>query len=225
MTHLEEIERVGFAVLGTAVPAELLGATVDEFNRIEGRAGTRCALDRPSIAALAAFEGLTIHARRIVGPTATCVRAILFAKGPGANWKVRWHQDTVVSVPRRFDAPGWTAWSVKEGQVCVRPPVEVLERRLILRVDVDGSGPHNGGLRLVPGSHRHGVLDVEASRALRAAGATLTPEVPAGGALVMRPLLLHASAVSENDAPRRIVHLEFAPEEDQGPPSSDLDAR
>ncbi len=36
--------------------------------------------------------------------------------------------------------------------------------------------------------------------------------VPAGGAVVMRPLLLHASASGTGEGHRRVIHLEYAAE-------------
>ena len=36
--------------------------------------------------------------------------------------------------------------------------------------------------------------------------------VPAGGAVIMRPLLLHASASATGTARRRVIHLEYAAE-------------
>lgn len=205
----------GAAVVSGLVATEVREAAAREFDGLGARAGTRCALHRPAIAALAGAARVQELARAIVGPSAACERAILFAKGPEANWKVRWHQDTVIAVSRRFEEPGWGSWSVKEGQICVRAPARVLERRLAIRVDLDGSGVHNGGLRVIPGSHRFGVLEPAAARRLRDEMEEITPVVPAGGALVMRPLLLHASHVSESGAQRRVVHLEFGPAEDR----------
>lgn len=37
--------------------------------------------------------------------------------------------------------------------------------------------------------------------------------VPAGGVMLMRPLLLHASHRSTSARPRRVVHLEFSAQE------------
>jgi hypothetical protein len=39
---------------------------------------------------------------------------------------------------------------------------------------------------------------------------SVTCTVPRGGALVMRPLLLHASSASAITKSRRVIHLEFA---------------
>ena len=37
--------------------------------------------------------------------------------------------------------------------------------------------------------------------------------VPAGGAVMMRPLILHASAAATGDGHRRVIHIEYAAEE------------
>ncbi|WP_162549742.1 phytanoyl-CoA dioxygenase family protein [Hymenobacter nivis] len=37
--------------------------------------------------------------------------------------------------------------------------------------------------------------------------------MPAGGAMLMKPLLLHASSRSTSDRPRRVIHLEFSAQE------------
>lgn len=34
--------------------------------------------------------------------------------------------------------------------------------------------------------------------------------VPRGGVLVMRPLIVHASSKSQSEAPRRVLHIEYA---------------
>lgn len=135
----------------------------------------------------------------------------MFDKTPQTNWLVAWHQDRVVPVQQRVDVAGYRAWSQKDGQWFVEPPRAVLENLLAVRLDLDGSGERSGGLRVVPGSHRDGVLTPAAIAARAAAGPVVLPAVAAGGALCLRPLLLHASSRAVAAPHRRIVHLEFAP--------------
>ena len=40
--------------------------------------------------------------------------------------------------------------------------------------------------------------------------------VPAGGVVVMRPLIVHASSKAESDLPRRVLHIEYARSLDLG---------
>jgi ectoine hydroxylase-related dioxygenase (phytanoyl-CoA dioxygenase family) len=69
--------------------------------------------------------------------------------------------------------------------------------------------PDRRALQVIPGSHRYGRLDADRIAALK----TATPEVlcapAAGDALLMRPLLLHASSKSMSGRRRRILHIEY----------------
>lgn len=135
-------------------------------------------------------------------------KAIYFDKPAGSNWLVAWHQDLMINVDRRVDAPGFGPWTSKVEGISVQPPVAILENIVTIRIHLDDCDATNGALKLVPGSHRRGVVPA-------AAVAPLTPNpttcvVRAGGAMLMKPLLLHASNRSTGARPRRVIHLEFA---------------
>ena len=80
---------------------------------------------------------------------------------------------------------------------------------LAIRLHVDESGIDNGPLRVIAGSHRKGRLSAEQIANWNKELA-VTCTVPKGGALVMRPLLLHASSSCVVPKSRRVIHLEFA---------------
>ncbi|MBH8557188.1 phytanoyl-CoA dioxygenase family protein [Hymenobacter negativus] len=136
------------------------------------------------------------------------VKAIYFDKPAGSNWLVAWHQDLMINVDQRIDLPGFGPWTSKAEGVSVQPPVAVLENMVTLRIHLDDCNATNGALKVVPGSHRHGVVPA-------AAIVGYTPNatvcaVPAGGGMLMKPLVLHASNRSTSNRPRRVIHLEFA---------------
>ncbi len=138
-------------------------------------------------------------------------KAIYFDKPAGSNWLVAWHQDLMINVEHRAEQPGFGPWTAKAGWVAVQPPVAVLENTVTLRLHLDDCDATNGALKVVPSSHRQGVVPAEAI-----ARQTPTPfvcAVPAGGAMLMKPLLLHASSRSTSARPRRVIHLEFSAEE------------
>lgn len=205
----------GYLVASDVLPAELRASLLAIFAAEAGdRAGVRNGLDHGAVRALACSPSVRAVIEPVLGPEAFAVRATLFDKHAAANWVVAWHQDRVVPVQQRVDHAGYGPWSDKgEDGVFVEPPVEVLQSLLAVRIDVDGSGPTNGGLRVVPGSHRDGVLSRERIVALVNARPAATPDVPPGGALVLRPLLLHGSLRATGACHRRIVHLEIAPRE------------
>lgn len=100
----------------------------------------------------------------------------------------------------------------RAGVLHVQPPAEVMGGILASRLHLDESGLDNGPLRLVAGSHRKGRLSAE-QVADWEKGSSVTCCVPKGGALVMRPLVLHASSMCTIPAARRVIHLEFAADE------------
>lgn len=167
----------------------------------EAAAEARFVLDHPRVRSIV---------EAIVGPNAHAVRAILFDKNPQANWSVTWHQDTTIAVRERRDVPGFGPWSVKAGVVHVRPPSDVLERMVTLRLHLDECDETNGALEVMPGSHRLGLIDDGAIDAALDRSRAVCCPVPAGGALVMRPLLLHASSPAKSPRHRRVLHIEFA---------------
>lgn len=147
----------------------------------------------------------------LTGEATLPVRAIFFDKVPGANWHVGWHQDRAIAVTERKELPGWGPWSVKAGVVHVLPPAAILERIVTVRLHLDHCDETNGPLRVLPGSHTHGILTSTQIAQMRAERAEAVCTVGLGGALVMVPLLLHASSAAQSPGHRRVLHLEFAP--------------
>ena len=117
----------------------------------------------------------------------------------------------MINVASRAEAPGYGPWTAKAGWVAVQPPAAVLENTVTIRVHLDDCDATNGALKVVPGSHRQGVVPAEtiASHTV----AAITCAVPASGAMLMKPLLLHASSRTTSARPRRVIHLEFSAEE------------
>ena len=177
---------------------------------LDGRAGVRHLALHPSVAALARDPRLLGLASAALGRPATPYRATLIAKRREANWLITWHQDTALPMAARFEAPGWGPWSTKRGVLYAHAPAWALERVIALRVYLDDSNGSNGPLRVVPGSHRAGVLSDDAVLAAAHAGTAVACLVPRGGVLAMSPLLLHASSKATDPAPRRVLHLEYA---------------
>jgi len=208
---VQELDEHGWFVREDVVGEGLAAELASVFATFDGRAGTRDGLGFDAVRRLVASASVRAIVEPILGRAAFALRATLFDKTPTANWVVAWHQDRIVPVAARTDEPGFGPWSCKRGVVHVEPPVAVLEQLLAVRVDLDGSGPDTGGLRVLPGTHRDGVLGPAAIAASRDRVAAVAPTIPPHGALVMRPLLLHASSRATAPRHRRIVHVEFAP--------------
>ena len=184
-------------------------AALDGRLDTRSRAGARHVLALPEIRALADDPRLISMAARFVGP-AQPFRATLFDKSASANWLVAWHQDTALPMRAQADAAGWGPWSIKAGIVHAHAPASALARVVALRVSLDPSTEANGPLRVLPGTHVHGLLDGAAVERLGLEVAPVSCTVGAGGVVAMRPLLLHASSKSTSDARRRVLHIEYA---------------
>jgi ectoine hydroxylase-related dioxygenase (phytanoyl-CoA dioxygenase family) len=178
--------------------------------RDRSRAGVRHLMGHPPVAELAGDPRLLAFARSALGTSAVPYRATLFDKSPGSNWLVVWHQDTALPIRVRHEAPGWGPWSVKAGILYAHAPATALERVVALRVHLNDSLSDNGPLRVLPGSHTMGVLSDAEIRSAVDAGQPRECVVGRGGVVMMRPLLVHASSKSMVDAPRRVLHIEYA---------------
>ena len=155
-------------------------------------------------------------ARNILGESAFPFRATLFDKSPGANWLIAWHQDSALPLQEKHATPGWGPWSVKEGIVYAHAPAGPLEQVAALRLHVDDCTPDNGPLRVLPGTHRLGVLSDDEVERKAADEPAVECTIPRGGVLAMRPLLIHASSKSASFMSRRVVHIEYAASIDLG---------
>lgn len=146
----------------------------------------------------------------ILGPGGFLIRSTLFDKTDGANWGVFWHQDLSIAVEQRHEVNGFHSWTRKAGVHCVQPPTETMEQILTVRLHLDDCYAENGALKVLPGSHRTKQLTSDEIVHQAASGGETICEVPAGGAVLMRPMLLHASSPMERPGHRRVIHFEFA---------------
>lgn len=145
-----------------------------------------------------------------VAPGLIAVRAILFDKNESANWTVPWHQDRSIAVRERIDLPGFGPWSTKTGVVHVQPPLDILRQMLTVRFHLDPCGRDNGPLRVIAGTHNC-ILDQNEVEAAVASSDQTACTTGAGGLVMMRPLILHASSPAIHPAHRRVIHIEFGP--------------
>jgi ectoine hydroxylase-related dioxygenase (phytanoyl-CoA dioxygenase family) len=207
--QLRELDKDGYAILRECLSPQSCNALANNF--AADCYGQRELLTLESIRTLAASPEILSLASAALGQPAFAVSGTFFNKIPAANWKVPWHQDRLIKVARRFEADSWGPWSTKEGVVHVQPPASVISRVLAIRLHLDECPADNGALRVIPGSHKFGFLNAEEAAKLTNRNETVC-EIPMGGALLMRPLLLHCSSPSKSAKARRVIHLEYASE-------------
>ncbi len=163
-----------------------------------------------SIRDLANSEQLRTQAREYLSGAANLVRAILFNKTTENNWLVTWHQDRTIAVSDKFEKNQWGPWSVKDGIHHVQPPVDVLNKMVTFRIHLDDTSQENGCLKILPKSHKLGILDHSSIQDYVQNHNPVICEAPAGSTLVMRPHILHSSSKAPNPSQRRVLHLEYS---------------
>lgn len=201
----------GFEIL----PSVLTQAEIDALRSALGR--TKASPGRRNLAREVSDVATLATSRKILGllrergrMAPIPVRSIFFDKTPESNWLVPWHQDLSIAVKERIDYPGYGPWSMKDGVPHVQPPAEILEAMVTIRLHLDDCDESNGALRVIPGSHRLGRLNAAHIAELRLQEKEVACSVRTGDALLMHPLLLHASTEALAPAHRRVIHLEYA---------------
>lgn len=173
--------------------------------------GTRRLLEQPWCSALASLIKQHSLLSQVMPADAVAVQCTLFSKSDETNWSVSAHQDLSIPVAFHVNTPLCGGWCRKEGYLFTQPPADVLSNLIAVRLHIDECGTGAGPLRVLPGSH----LDGRLTSLKLSASSDRIPEkiciVPRGGALIIRPLLVHASSKAVASLNRRVLHFLFGP--------------
>jgi hypothetical protein len=134
-------------------------------------------------------------------------KAIYFDKPSESNWFVAYHQDLSISVDKKADLENYVNWTFKKGQNGVQPPIKILQDTITIRIHLDKTDKNNGALKVIPKSHLNGIVRADSKH--WSIKNEFICEVEKGGAMLMKPLTLHASNRTTNGKKRRVIHLEF----------------
>ncbi len=209
---VQQFYSTGYAVVADVLPPDDVTAIVRQIAGLTDESpGTRTLLELPWCVRVAKRLCTDSRVQCLLPAAAQLVQCTLFVKTQTNNWRVSLHQDLSIPVAERVECAGYGGWSQKEAQIFVQPPVSVLEEIVAVRLHLDDCDGGNGALKVVPGSHRLGRLNSDNALRERKARGEITVSVPAGSAMLMRPLLLHASSKAATDSPRRVLHYVFAP--------------
>lgn len=200
----------GFVILPDLISLQACDELIKTISTTApGKPGSRSLLGLPAVDRAAAELQQQLIAIGLMSEAHQVVQCSLFAKGVDATWSVTPHQDLSIPVSDRVDTPGWSGWSRKENVWFVQPPTSILEQLIAVRLQLDDHASETGPLEVVPGSHANGRI---ASASINLHGANrVSCVVPRGGALVMRPLLIHSSSKPRSSRPRRVLHYLYGP--------------
>ena len=202
----------GFALIQEVLTADECEAVVQQLATVRANpAGTRCLLSQAWCQALAKKIRQHPGLSPLVPFDFVATQCTYFQKSLARNWLVPLHQDLSIPVARRITHESLSGWSEKEGTWYVQPPVELLRQLVAVRLHIDPCGANDGPLRVVPASHLSGRLPEKLATAVRQTEAEFICTAGLGSAMVMRPLLLHASSKSSGNNRRRVLHFLFGP--------------
>lgn len=215
MLDMQQFEREGFAMTPSLfTPAEIarLIAPIETHASSEPkRGGIRDIMQRlPELRAVADNPAIRTIVEQVLGAEAFVVRSTLFDKTGSANWKVPWHQDVTIAVQQRYEVEGYGPWSTKEHIDHVQPSSHILARMVTVRIHLDDCPASNGALRVMPGTHTLGKLNQNHVNVHISETKAVCCEAKSGDALIMRPLLLHASSTATAPLHRRVLHFDYA---------------
>ena len=212
---VHELQLFGFAEISTLVDSQTLdqmiaALKVSQQNTTSGCAGICNLLDIPCAAELASSGAVRMVAEAVLGSKCFAVGGTFSDEGP--DGKGGWHQDTLIAVRERREAPGFDEWSEQSGIHYVRPPSEVLQRMISIRLNLNACGEKSGLFQMLSASHRQGVLTSEEiqKKAAMDEHFAITGPVVRGGMLAFKPLLIHTSTPVSPTAFPQTLQLDFA---------------
>ena len=219
--HRENINLKGFTVVNDIYDTSEVNAIIDIINKTDQSNSTfrktndlfairQFLKEVPEVKQLIFNEKLKTLIAQLFSPNYFIVKSIYFDKPEKSNWFVAWHQDLTISVDKKVDLPAYGSWTVKSDQFVVQPPVNILQDNFTIRVHLDDTNEDNGALKIIEGSHisifRPEKLDIDTIIGTSC-------NVPMGGIMIMRPLLMHASNRTTSNKQRRVIHIEFSRQE------------
>jgi len=206
------LQQQGYSIIPQLVTPQEVTVVSRALDRMAlRRAGTRKLFNVSWCRALAKRIKERLAGANVIQTDSVAVQCTIFDKTPSRNWLVALHQDVAIPVTARVDHPQLRGWSMKEGGHFVQPPDQVLADLLAVRVHIDDSRLDNGPLKVVPTSHKLGRLSGRRALEARARLGEAPCLATRGDAILMRPLLLHASSKALAPSRRRVLHVLFGP--------------
>ncbi len=156
-----------------------------------------------------ATETLTHIAGRML-PQSRPVRIVVFDKSDERNWALPWHRDHVITVADKTETDGYTNWTLRNGVWHVRPPPEVLERMIFLRVLLDDTAEDSGDLEIAVGSHLGPCARTAHELEIGQQPVIEKTFGNRGDVLALKALMLHRSGAASRIGRRRAIRIDFS---------------
>jgi len=220
--HKQALDQNGFTILQNFYSEEEIESILECIEPVDRSSNNSAELYAirqflkiiPETKSLIFNERLQTSIREIFGEGFKNIKSIYFDKPEQSNWFVAYHQDLMIAADKKVEVTGYGPWTCKQGQFAVRPPLHILQNIFTIRIHLDDADYENGALKVIPASHRKGIIRTSAVKVDKRNEKVC--EVQRGGVMLMKPLLLHSSARAVNAKRRRVLHLEFSNEDLHG---------
>lgn len=199
----------GFDIIPSGISDEVICRLRNAFFQ-SSAVGVRCLLDHPIVCDTALLLKAYLIKSGFLPSASVAIQAITFDKTPAKNWKVAWHQDLMFPFAQRVSTAGFDLPCVKQDVNYARPPRQVLEQLLAVRLHLDDCTVTNGPLKVSPNSHRSGVVETSTIADSIETHGEFTCLVKQGSLLLMHPLTLHTSSQATLPNHRRVLHLVYS---------------
>lgn len=161
------------------------------------------------LSSIVSYRPIVRIVEQLIGAPVRVTGGLLMDKDPNHNWGIGWHQDNGIYIDC---IPPGEPQDVRGGLPVLSTKAMELERNVTCRLALDASTPENGGLYVLPRSHRTNLQGpdkpFERFAPEKGIGVRQTP----GSVLCYAPLLLHRSEKSESPTSRRrVLHLQYGP--------------
>ncbi|MBT4098095.1 MAG: hypothetical protein HOM68_01970 [Gemmatimonadetes bacterium] len=163
-----------------------------------------------ALSRLAQYRPVVDLISELMGRSIQLTGAILLDKHPQHNWDIGWHQDNGIYVDH---IPDGAPEDIRGGIPVYSTLAMEMAQNVSCRISLDEAGFDTGGLYVLPRSHleNYGGNDKIEERFGDHVG-VLAHQEP-GSALCYRPLLLHRANKMTATGRRRILHLQYGPDD------------
>jgi hypothetical protein len=141
------------------------------------------------------------------------LRAVSFQKTAQANWVVGPHQDRSVPVPGPHPPRGFQHVTRRKNGWRGEAPLSLLRQMCNARIYLDKAEAEDGPFEVIPGSHRLGRIPKPEIIALAEKSTWKAMTGEAGDLMLLSPLLIHRSRIARAPPGRRVLQVEFLPQQ------------
>lgn len=144
----------------------------------------------------------------ITPENAQLVNTIFYIQSPQTNFYTKPHQTITITVKERQPVQGFSGWSTREGITTVMSPAHILQNMFSVRICLAHTNQQNGGLQVIPGSHKK-ILTIQERNFLIDNTLPTNIDAQQGDCQILKPLILKAYQNKTSHQNTPVIQLDF----------------